>query len=171
MTGKTVGIILIVIGLVLLIAVAAMLFVFNADAGLGRAGLAMGIVLFMVVVLPIIGAGVFLTIKGGQESAEMAEIAQEKKLLNMVTTRGQISVGDAAIELGLNRDQVKSQVYDLVGKGLFTGYVNWDKGLLISQQASEMPRDKCPNCGGQLELAGKGTVHCRFCGTEIFLPK
>ncbi len=72
---------------------------------------------------------------------------------------------------GLDRDQVKNYVYDLVGKGLFTGYVNWDQGLLISQQVSQMPRDKCPNCGGQLELAGKGTVKCPFCGAEIFLSK
>jgi hypothetical protein len=94
---------------------------------------------------------VFLTVKGGQEAAEMAEVAKEKKLLNMVTTQGKVSVASAALDMGLTRDQVKNYVYDLVGKGLFTGYVNWDDGVLISQQASQMPRDKCPNCGGQLE--------------------
>lgn len=171
MGGKTIGIILIAIGLVLLIAIGAMLVVFNASAGLSSAGLALGAVLVIIVVLPLIGVGVFLAIRGGQESAEMAEVARQKKLLNMVVTQGKVSIGEAALELGLDRDQVKNYVYDLVGKGLFTGYVNWDQGLLISQQASQMPRDKCPNCGGQLELAGKGTVKCPFCGAEIFLSK
>jgi hypothetical protein len=171
MSGKTIGIILIAIGLVLLIAVSGMLAVFAASAGLSPAGLALGVVLILIVVLPLIGVGVLLTIRGGQESAEMAEVARQKKLLNMVVTQGKVSIGEAALELGLDRDQVKNYVYDLVGKGLFTGYVNWDQGLLISQQVSQMPRDKCPNCGGQLELAGKGTVKCPFCGAEIFLSK
>jgi len=171
MSGKTIGIILVAIGLVLLIAVSGMLAVFAASAGLSPAGLALGVVLILIVVLPLIGVGVLLAIRGGQESAEMAEVARQKKLLNMVVTQGKVSIGEAALELGLDRDQVKNYVYDLVGKGLFTGYVNWDQGLLISQQASQMPRDKCPNCGGQLELAGKGTVKCPFCGAEIFLSK
>jgi DNA-directed RNA polymerase subunit RPC12/RpoP len=169
--GKTIGIILIAVGLVLLLAVAAMLGVFSASTGLNAGGLALGVVLIIVIVLPIIAAGVFLTVKGGQEAAEMAEVAQEKKLLNMIVTQGKISIGEAALELRLTRDQVKDYVYDLVGKGLFTGYVNWDDGMLISQQASQMPKNKCPNCGGQLELAGKGTVTCPYCGTDIFMSQ
>ena len=27
----------------------------------------------------------------------------------------------------------------------------------------------CPNCGGQLELGGKGIIKCPYCGAEIFL--
>jgi DNA-directed RNA polymerase subunit RPC12/RpoP len=169
--GKTIGVILIAVGLVLLLAVAAMLGVFSASTGLNAGGLALGVVLIIVIVLPIIAAGVFLTVKGGQEASEMAEVAQEKKLLNMIVTQGKISIGEAALELRLTRDQVKDYVYDLVGKGLFTGYVNWDDGMLISQQASQMPKNKCPNCGGQLELAGKGTVTCPYCGTDIFMSQ
>ena len=30
---------------------------------------------------------------------------------------------------------------------------------------------KCPNCGGQLELTGKGVISCPFCGSEIFLAQ
>jgi DNA-directed RNA polymerase subunit RPC12/RpoP len=87
----------------------------------------------------------------------------------MVLTQGQVRVAEAALELSASRDQVKEWIYDLVGKGLFTGYINWDEGVLYSKQASEMGTNKCPNCGGQLELAGKGVVRCPYCGTEIFL--
>jgi hypothetical protein len=73
------------------------------------------------------------------------------------------------LELNATRDQVKEWIYDLVGKGLFTGYINWDEGILYSKQVSDMGTNKCPNCAGQLELAGKGVVGCPYCGTEIFL--
>ena len=99
----------------------------------------------------------------------MAEVQRERTLLNMVQTRGQVDIPTAVLELKVSRETMKRYVYDLVGKGLFTGYVNWDKGMLYSRQAEAMPSDRCPNCGGKLELAGKGVVQCPFCGTEIFL--
>ena len=169
MGGKTIGLILIGAGIVLLLAVIGLLVVLATSEGLGAGGLALGIVLIIAIVVPLVAVGVFLLVRGGQEAAEMAQVAQEKKLLNMIVAQGKVSVAEAALELKLTRDQVKNFVYDLVGKGLFTGYVNWDEGTLISQQASQMPRDKCPNCGGQLELAGKGIVKCPYCGAEIFL--
>ena len=51
----------------------------------------------------------------------------------------------------------------------FTGYINWDDGDLISLDAAKMDTTKCPRCGGELELVGKGVVKCPYCGTEIFL--
>jgi tRNA(Ile2) C34 agmatinyltransferase TiaS len=61
-------------------------------------------------------------------------------------------------------------LYSLVGLGLCSGYINWDKGVLYSSEASKL-RDlkQCPNCGGEIVLSGKGVARCRFCGTEFFL--
>jgi hypothetical protein len=85
-------------------------------------------------------------------------------------TRGQVRIPELAIEMGISVDQVKTYVHDLVGKGLFTGYVDWKGGNLISQEASALQgRNTCPNCGGQLELGGKGIITCPYCGAEIFL--
>jgi hypothetical protein len=167
--GKTIGIILIAIGV--LICLLAAVF-FGSGAASGRTGAAMilgfGLV-FVVVVLPLVGVGGFLFVKGRQEAAAFAEMEKEKRVLNMVLTQGQVRVAEAALELNATRDQVKEWIYDLVGKGLFTGYINWDEGILYSRQASELGTNKCPNCGGELELAGKGVVNCPYCGTEIFL--
>lgn len=168
-TGKAIGLILVVIGV--LIGLVAALF-FGSGYASGRAVSAMilgfGLV-FVAVVLPLIGVGGFLFVKGRQEAAAFAEVEKEKKVLNMVLTQGQVRVAEVALELNATHDQVKNWIYDLVGKGLFTGYINWDEGILYSKQASELKTNKCPNCGGELELAGKGVVSCPYCGTEIFL--
>ena len=92
-----------------------------------------------------------------------------RNILNSVMTRGRVSIPDLAIEGDLTRDQVKDYIYDLIGKDLFRGYVNWDKGELVSAEAAQIKDGTCPNCGGRLELAGKGLVRCPFCGTETYL--
>ena len=126
--------------------------------------------LFIVVVLPLVGVGAFLFVRGTRETAEMAEVEKQKKVLNMVLTQGEVRVAEAALELKATRDQVREWIYDLVGKGLFTGYVNWDDGVLYSKEASQLQgAHNCPNCGGELELAGKGIITCPYCGSDIFL--
>jgi hypothetical protein len=90
----------------------------------------------------------------------------------MVKTRGQIAISDLVIELNSSREIVQQNLYQLVGMGLFSGYVNWDEGMLYSRQATELHQlNKCEHCGGELELAGKGVIRCPFCGTEYFLER
>lgn len=123
----------------------------------------------LVIALPLLGAGLYLFVAGGREEAEGKTIKQERQLLNLVSTQGQLRIADAALELNLTRDEIKALVYDLVGKGLFSGYTNWDEGVLYSKQAAQLQTGTCPKCGAQLELAGKGVVKCKACGSEIFL--
>ena len=87
----------------------------------------------------------------------------------MVKTRGQIDISDLVFELHSTSDQVRDDVYKLVGMGLFTGYVNWSDGTLYSREASQLTGTKCPNCGGEQEFAGKGVITCKYCGTDVFL--
>jgi hypothetical protein len=167
--GKTIGIIMIVAGIAIGL-VAALFFGSGATSGRAASAMILGFgLVFVVVVLPLVGVGGFIFVRGRQEAAAFAEVEKEKRVLNMVLTQGQVRVAEVALELNATRDQVKEWIYDLVGKGLFTGYINWDEGILYSRQASELGTNKCPNCGGALELAGKGVVSCPYCGTEIFL--
>ena len=168
-SGKTIGIIMILAGIAIGL-VAAIFFGSGAASGRTASAMILGFgLVFVVVVLPLVGVGGFLFVKGRQEVAAFAEVEKEKRVLNMVLAQGQVRVAEAALELNATRDQVKGWIYDLVGKGLFTGYINWDEGILYSKQVSELGTNKCPNCGGTLELAGKGVVNCPYCGTEIFL--
>jgi hypothetical protein len=168
-SGKLIGLILIAGGL--LCGAIGGLWAIAQRAGekLDAGGLVFAIGGLAVIALPFIGAGVYLFVRGGREEVEMKEIAQQRKILNMVSTQGQTRLADVALELGATKDQIKQWLYDLVGKGLFSGYINWDDGVLYSRQASQLKTGTCPNCGAKLEMAGKGVVKCSACGSEIFL--
>jgi len=166
--GRTVGLIFILVAIVIIVAAGLYLW-----SGLGRhldkPAAILGMFLVLILTLPLIGAGVFLYVRGRGEEQQFAQAAEEKKLLNIVRTHGKADIADVALEMNLTRDQIKEYIYDLVGKGLFTGYINWNDGVLYAREAAEMRTNKCPNCGGIRELVGKGIVKCPYCGSELFL--
>ena len=170
-SGRLVGIILLAIGLILGVAIVAWLFAGQGEGKLSSSAMIFGFVLLLILVLPFLAGGAYFFVKGQAEVKEFAEIEKEKRLLNMVLTQGKVQLAHAAVEMNLTLDQVKAFVYDLVGKGLFTGYIDWKSSTLYAADAAKIGTTTCPNCGGQRELVGKGTVKCPFCGAEIFLPQ
>jgi hypothetical protein len=171
--GRMVGAILLAVALVALLIAIALMAAQLAEHAVTPSGAVLGILLVTVIlVLPLGGAGIYLMSKGRQEQVEYAEVAQEKKILNMVLAQGKVTIPEIALELNVPRDKVEDYVRDLVGKNLFSGAINWQDGILYSRQASEMKADqKCPNCGGQVQLVGKGMIKCPFCGSEVFLAQ
>jgi hypothetical protein len=168
--GQLIGTILIVAGLVIALSCSVWAIVARGEeSGLATSGLALALAGATVLAVPFVGMGIYLFVKGQQEAAELADVRKERAVLNMVQTQGQVRVSDVALELDVTLDQVRAYIHDLVGKGLFSGYINWDEGLLYSRDASQLRGDTCPNCGGELELAGKGVIRCPYCGSEIFL--
>ncbi len=174
MTGRTVG--MLMIGAGLLIGAVAMAWlasgVADDESGLRLSGAVLGgAMLFIVLVLPLVAGGIFLYIRGGAEAKQFENAARQRKMLGIIESAGEISIADLALQLAGTRDSVRADLYDLVSKGLFAGYVDWDRGILFARQASELRgKQTCPNCGGQVSLAGKGLVRCPYCGVEIFLP-
>ncbi len=134
--------------------------------GEGASGYVLGLVLFS---LPWFAVSLYLLLASRGEVREESKADKERTILSAVMTRGRVSVADLAIECDLTREQVRDYIYDIIGKDLFKGYVNWEKGELVSAEAAQIKADSCPNCGGKVELAGKGLVRCPFCGTETYL--
>ncbi len=168
--GRLVGIILILIGLILSTVLGLWLVSNVAEGKLQSAAFILGLAgVLIVFFVPLVGAGGYLLIRGREEAREFVEVEKEKRVLNMVQTQGRVRVSDVALELNVSRDQVKDYIYDLVGKGLFTGYIDWKEGVLYAKEAAEMETNKCPNCGATREFVGKGIVKCEYCGAELFL--
>lgn len=169
--GRTIGIILIVGGIVVGIIITILMFVYRGEGSLTSGAATLGWVLGVaVLVLPQLAVGAFLLWKGGQEASVAKEADQQRQLLSIVKARGQIDIRDVAIEMQVRKDDVQGLIYDLVGMGLYSGYINWDEGILYSREASQLRElTHCNHCGGQLELAGKGVIRCPYCGTEYFL--
>jgi len=166
MKTRIAGIVLIIVGF----GVAAWLVVglTEVSAGGSRAGYVLGLVLFS---LPFVAVGLYLLLASRGEMRAESRADKQRTILNAVMTRGRVSVADLAIECNLTRDQVRESVYDLIGKDLFRGYVNWERGELVSAEAAQIKNDSCPNCGGRVDLAGKGLVRCPYCGTETYLSR
>ena len=161
MRTRIIGIVLVIVSLGIDAWLAA-----GLASGSRATGVALGFVLFS---LPFLAVGIYLLLSSRGEVKAESKADQERAILNSVMTRGKVSIPDLAIEGNLSRDQVRDYIYDLIGKDLFRGYVNWDKGELVSAEAAQIKDGTCPNCGGHLELAGKGLVRCPYCGTEIYL--
>ncbi len=124
----------------------------------------------MVVTLPAFGLGAFLLYRSKAEAAENVLVAKQRQLLDMVTTRGELSISAAVVELQSPKSEVQRWVYNLVGLGVFNGYINWDEGVLYSSEAAQLKDlTECMRCGGEVALAGKGVTKYKHCGTEYYL--
>jgi hypothetical protein len=169
--GRTLGYILIAGGIIVGIVVFVLMRTYSTEGSLTSGAATLGMVLgFLVLVLPQLAIGTLILFRGKDEAKTAEKASKQRELLGAVEARGQVAISDVAIEMQVSRDDVRKMLYELVSLGLFSGYINWDEGILYSQQASQL-RDlsRCLNCNGQLELAGKGVIRCPFCGTEYFL--
>ncbi len=173
--GRIVGAVLVIAGIGWCAIVSLFLATGIGGTGAQRVslqGAVLGIALFGVVPLLILaGVGIIVFMRGGQEAREMADVQKKERLLGMIQSAGQVSIGNAAIEMKMTKDQIKLAIFDLVNQGLFSGYINWQEGIFYSKELSQVETTKCPNCGGERQVVGKGIVKCPYCGVELFLPQ
>ena len=167
---RLLGVILTVVGLGVAV-IAGLYLATQVSAGdLTGGGAVFGAGLAFIPVALLIGFGVYNFIRGGSEAETESVMHQQRQLLDILKSRGQVSVNDMALEMHVPVEQVKNMVHQLVGLQVFSGYVNWQEGTLYSSDASQLRQlQKCKNCGGEIQLAGKGVVVCKYCGTEYFL--
>lgn len=169
-SGRIIGIAAILIGIGTALIGGLWLVAQTSSGELETGGMLLGAFLVFALAAPLIAFGVFMTVQGGRDATRQSEIAQQRRLLDIVKTQGQVRIADVALELNISVDSVKNILYTLVGLQVYSGYINWDKGVLYSEDASALHTlDKCKNCGGSIELSGKGIIKCQFCGTEYFL--
>lgn len=169
-SGKLVGVILMVVGFGIAVIAGLWLASQVSSGQLQSGGAFVGAGMAFIPVALLVGFGIFLFVRGSKEAETESEMQKQRQLLDIVKSRGQVPVSDLALEMKTSVDSVKNMVHQLVGLQVFSGYINWEKGILYSSDASNLRGlNKCKNCGGDIKLAGKGVVVCPFCGTEYFL--
>ena len=176
-SGRLIGLVL--IGVAMVMVAGAAIWVFGAmnQQGMqlqgGGAALTMGCALLVAAL--VAGFGVWFLAQGRSETAQFAEVEKQKRILNTVQTQGTVQISSLALDMNMPLPKVKEAIYDLVGKGLFTGYVDWKAGRLVSSDAAVIQQavvtGKCPNCGAPQVVGGKGVIRCDYCGAELFLPQ
>lgn len=169
-TGRLIGMILIGIGLGVALLAGLFIAVQTSGGQLRAGGAVLGAGLAFIPVALLVGFGIYMYVQGGQEAAEESVMQKQRQLLDILKSRGQVSVSDMALEMQVSSDTIKNMVHQLVGLQVFSGYANWQNGVLYSSDASQLRElDKCKNCGGEIQLVGKGIATCKYCGTEYFL--
>jgi Zn finger protein HypA/HybF involved in hydrogenase expression len=169
-SNRLLGIVLSVLGLGVAVLASLWLAAQVSAEQMTTGGALVGAGLAFVPVILLIGAGIYLYIRGGGEAEQQSVMQKQRRLMDVISSRGQVTVEDVALEIGVPVSELKEMVHQLVGLQVFSGYVNWSEGTLYSVEADQLRELKqCKNCGGELKLAGKGVVTCPFCGTEYFL--
>ena len=172
-TRRLLGMLLLAADALLMLAIAALLVSQVTHGETTMPGAILGACLALFVVgAPLAIGGAVLLARGRAEARENATLEREKRVLEMVLSKGKLSFAEAALNLGLTRGDVEEAVRSLVGKAVFSGAVDWSGGVLYSKDAASLDASKrCPNCGGQVEIAGKDLVRCAYCGTDVFRAK
>ena len=135
-----------------------------------QGGAIVGLFGLAVLVIFLVGIGIFLLMRSSQEIEDAEERGELRKILDVVLSRGEVQINELVLELGTSRNEVQGQIHSLVGMGLFSGYINWDEGTLYSFEAASIADlQRCKHCGGEVHFAGKGVLRCQHCGTEYFI--
>ena len=119
--GKNLGTILIIGGIVVGLVIVGLMAVYRSEGSLTSGAATLGIVIgFLVLVLPQLGFGAYLLLRGRQDAAVAASAGKQRQMLGMIKARGQVNIADLAIDLRTSRDEVQRMVYELVNMGLYS---------------------------------------------------
>src|SRR3712207_1974308 len=106
-TGKTAGMIMIGVGVVIFI-VAALWIGSGMGTEVRTSGAILGIALCGVLPLLLFGGvGAFMLTRGRAEERELAEVRKKERLLGLIQAQGQASLNTIIVELKMTRDEVK----------------------------------------------------------------
>ena len=138
-SGKTIGLILMLAGVVIFVVAAVFIGSGLASHQVQASGAILGIVLFGVLPLLLLGGvGAYLYVQGRAEARELAQVRRKERLLGMIQAQGKVPLGQAMIEMKMSRDDITTAMYELVTQGLFAGYIDWNAQTFYSQDAARV---------------------------------
>ncbi len=138
--GQWIGIGLSIAGFCLAIIAGLILATQVSTEELDTNGLLGGAALAFIPVAILVGTGIYLYVRQlPSEVGSTYSIAQkQRELMDILRSRGQIALVDAALELGVTDAQLKEMIDDLIGLEIFNASVDWETGILYSSDADQL---------------------------------
>ncbi len=134
------------------------------SAGLGLSCLMSGALLICAV------PTVLFTRSAWEQLAMEARADRLAAALAAVSLQGRVGLNELAAELGVELAALRQELDRAIQDRHFTGYVNWNEGVMYSEQAAALQQaGRCPGCNGAMALAGHRVIQCPHCETEVFL--
>jgi hypothetical protein len=95
---------------------------------------------------------------------------KQRKMVSILETQGKVYFEALSQELKINRSELRQWIYTQAQRGQLHGFTDWAGGWVYSRPVNAPWKDtnRCPHCGGQLDLAGKGVIECMYCKVEVF---
>lgn len=130
------------------------------------------LLVFMPVALVLL-AGVYLYIqdeRAAETPSEESLVRKQRDLLDMLKGAGRVNLAQAAETLNVDTLTLRDMIQELGRWQVFSGYVNWQEGVLVAMQTEALrSAQDCQHCGERLDFVGQQAVRCSACGTEYFL--
>jgi hypothetical protein len=124
-----------------------------------------------VLVAPTLLLGVYWVSKDVRPVTEnQDEMDKTLALMDMLREKPKMSVQVLATKLDISTDDVVYRINDLVGLGLFTGYLSPSDGgrVALIEPAVLQATTRCAICGAPLAVE-RGMTACTSCQTAYFL--
>ncbi len=139
-TGRLVGIILIVVGFGVAVIAGLWLALQVSGEQISAGGAMVGAGIAFIPVALLAGFGIYMYVQGGKEAVLESEMQKQRQLLDIIKSRGQVRVPDVAMEMQVSVESIQNMVHQLVGLQVFSGYINWDKGMLVFRRCQPVTR-------------------------------
>ncbi len=102
-----------------------------------------------------------------EEEADAILSWREKRFLNIMEVQKQMRVLALAGVLKMSGQEFREYIHKIAAAGLFSGYVDWDEGLVCAMRSEEMAHE-CPKCKALRQTDGEDVAVCEWCGVELF---
>ncbi len=170
-SGRLLGIVLSVMGFTIAVAAGLYLAVRLSRSELDVTGVLVGAGLAFIPVALLAGAGLYIYAQNArrEEPEPESTMRQQRDLVDWLRSQGHISLDDAAQRLNVEVDAVRAIVRELIGLRVFSGYVDWQSGVLYQVETERLrAMHDCQTCGSPIDVPENGVVGCKGCQTEYF---
>lgn len=119
----------------------------------------------------LVAAGIYLYVRQAprEEAEPESTMPQQREIVVWLNSQSQVRIADVARTMSIDVEQVERMVHELISLRVFSGYVNWQAGVLVRIDADRLrAMQRCQTCDSPLDLASNSGA-CSVCQTEYFL--